>query len=123
MTPLRLLDWYSGFGDNVTSIWTFRYRGKTYFAEDFGDAGSLGDRKFSIFKWNYEKIRYDTIFSLRCNSNLNNQLFLDRDNIVSVFFYSILSQNEQKTAGIQNESRLAITLLTCALYTLESVPL
>ena len=47
-----------GFND-VTSIWTFRYRGKTYFAEDFGDAGSWGDRELAIFKWNDEKKRYD----------------------------------------------------------------
>jgi hypothetical protein len=49
------------FGDDVTSIGTFRYRGKTYFAEDFGDAGSYGDRKFSIFKWNDEKKRYNLL--------------------------------------------------------------
>jgi hypothetical protein len=49
------------FGDDVTSIGTFRYRGKTYFAEDFGDVGSLGDRKFSIFKWNDEKKRYNLL--------------------------------------------------------------
>ena len=29
--------------------------------EDFGDAGSLGDRKFSIFKWNDEKKRYNLL--------------------------------------------------------------
>lgn len=61
LSPLRLLDWYNVFGDDVTSIWTFRYRGKTYFAEDFGDAGSLGDRKFAIFKRNDEKKRYDLL--------------------------------------------------------------
>ena len=49
------------FGDDVTYIGTFRYRGKTYFAEDFGDAGSYGDRKFAIFKWNDEKKRYNLL--------------------------------------------------------------
>ena len=49
------------FGDDATSIGAFRYRGKTYFAEDFGDAGSYGDRKFAIFKWNEEKKRYDIL--------------------------------------------------------------
>lgn len=39
----------------------FRYRGKTYFAEDFGDVGSYGDRKFAIFKWNEEKKRYNLL--------------------------------------------------------------
>lgn len=61
LAPLRLLDWFGVFGDDVTSIGTFRYRGKTYFAEDFGDAGSYGDRKFSIFKWNDEKKRYNLL--------------------------------------------------------------
>ena len=49
------------FGDDVTSIGTFRYRGKTYYADDFCDAGSYGDRKFAIFKWNEEKTRYDLL--------------------------------------------------------------
>ena len=39
----------------------FRYRGKTYNACDFCDAGSYGDRKFAIFKWNDEKKRYDLL--------------------------------------------------------------
>ena len=43
------------FGDDATSIGAFRYRGKTYYADDFCDAGSYGDRKFAIFKWNEEK--------------------------------------------------------------------
>ena len=55
LAPLRLLDWFGVFGDDVISIGTFRYIGKTYFAEDFGDAGSYGDLKFAIFKWNEEK--------------------------------------------------------------------
>lgn len=57
--PFRLLDWCSMFGDYVTSIGSFRYRGKTYYADDFCDAGSYGDRKFAIFKWNDDKKRYD----------------------------------------------------------------
>ena len=61
LAPLRLLNWFGVFGDDVTSIGTFRYRGKTYFAEDFGDVGSYGDRKFAIFKWNEEKKRYDLL--------------------------------------------------------------
>ena len=59
--PFRLLDWCSMFGDYVTSIGTFRYRGKNYYANDFCDAGSYGDRKFAIFKWNEEKKRYDLL--------------------------------------------------------------
>ena len=59
--PFRLLDWCSMFGDYVTSIGSFRYRGKTYYADDFCDAGSYGDRKFAIFKWNNEKKRYNLL--------------------------------------------------------------
>lgn len=59
--PFRLLDWCSMFGDYVTSIGSFRYRGKTYYADDFCDAGSYGDRKFAIFKWNEEKKLYDLL--------------------------------------------------------------
>lgn len=59
--PFRLLDWCSMFGDYVTSIGSFRYRGKTYYADDFCDAGSYGDRKFAIFKWNDDKKRYDLL--------------------------------------------------------------
>ena len=61
LAPLRLLDRCSMFGDYVTSIGSFRYRGKTYYADDFCDAGSYGDRKFAIFKWNEEKKRYDLL--------------------------------------------------------------
>ena len=61
LATLRLLDWCSMFGDYVTSIGSFRYRGKTYYADDFCDAGSYGDRKFAIFKWNEEKKRYDLL--------------------------------------------------------------
>ena len=59
--PFRLLDWCSMFGDYVTSIGSFRYRGKTYYADDFCDAGSYGDRKFAIFKWNDDKKRYNLL--------------------------------------------------------------
>ena len=61
LAPLRLLDWFGVFGDDVTSIGSFRYRGKTYYADDFCDVGSYGDRKFAIFKWNEEKKRYDLL--------------------------------------------------------------
>ena len=61
LSPLRLLDWYCVFGDDVTSIGTFRYRGKAYYADDFGDVGSYGDRKFAIFKWNEDKKRYNLL--------------------------------------------------------------
>ena len=46
------------FGDDVTSIGTFRYRGTTYNACDFCDAGNLEDPKFAIFQWNDERKRY-----------------------------------------------------------------
>ena len=61
LAAMQLLDWYSMFGDDVTSIGTFRYRGKTYYADDFCDAGSYGDRKYAIFKWNEEMKRYDLL--------------------------------------------------------------
>ena len=61
LSPLRMLDWYCVFGDDVTSIGTFRYRGKAYYADDFGDVGSYGDQKFAIFKWNDEKKRYNLL--------------------------------------------------------------
>ena len=37
----------------------FRYRGKTYNACDFCDAGNLEDLKFAIFKWDEDRKRYD----------------------------------------------------------------
>ena len=43
LAPLRLLDWCSMFGDYVTSIGSFKYRGKTYYADDFCGAGSYGE--------------------------------------------------------------------------------
>ena len=61
LSPLRMLDWYCVFGDDVTSIGTFRYRGKAYYADDFGDVGSYGDQKFAIFKWNDDKKRYNLL--------------------------------------------------------------
>jgi hypothetical protein len=55
-----MLDW-NRFGDYMTTIEVFRYRGKLYFADDYGDAGSWGDHHFGLFKWNKEKNRYELL--------------------------------------------------------------
>ena len=62
-TPLADMDelYWDRFGEETTIISAFRYRGTTYNACDFCDAGSYGDRKFAIFKWNEEKTRYDLL--------------------------------------------------------------
>ena len=49
------------FGDDATSIGAFLYRGKDYVAKDYCDAGSYGDRKFAIFKWDEDRKRYDLL--------------------------------------------------------------
>lgn len=43
------------------SIRTFRYKGKAYYTDDLGNVGSYRDCKYSIFKWNEEKKRYDLL--------------------------------------------------------------
>lgn len=55
-----MLDW-DRFGDYMTTIGVFKYRGKLYFADDYGDAGSWGDHHFGLFKWNKEKTRYELL--------------------------------------------------------------
>ena len=55
-----MLDW-DRFGDNMSTLWVFRYRGKLYFAEDYGDCGSYGDNYYSLFKWDTEKKRYELL--------------------------------------------------------------
>lgn len=55
-----MLDW-ERFGDYMTTIGVFKYRGKLYFADDYGDAGSWGDHHFGLFKWNKEKNRYELL--------------------------------------------------------------
>lgn len=59
-----MLDW-DRFGDYMSSIWVFRYRGKLYVAEDYGDSGSYGDNYYSLFKWDAEKKRYELIVETR----------------------------------------------------------
>ena len=55
-----MLDWEK-FGDYMTSIGVIQYRGKLYFAEDYGDAGSWGVNYFCLLKWNVEKKQYDLL--------------------------------------------------------------
>ncbi len=55
-----MLDWEK-FGDYMTSIGVIQYRGKLYFAEDYGDVGSWGVNYFCLLKWNVEKKQYDLL--------------------------------------------------------------
>lgn len=59
-----MLDW-DRFGDCMSSLWVFKYRGKLYFAEDYGDCGSYGDNYYSLFKWDTEKKRYELLAEIR----------------------------------------------------------
>ena len=59
-----MLDW-DRFGDYMTTIGVFKYRGKLYFADDYGDAGSWCDHHFGVFKWNKEKDRYELLAEMR----------------------------------------------------------
>ena len=59
-----MLDW-DRFGDYMSSLWVFRYRGKLYFAEDYGDCGSYGDNYYSLFKWDAENNRYEFLAETR----------------------------------------------------------
>ena len=59
-----MLDW-DRFGDYMSSLWVLRYRGKLYFAEDYGDCGSYGDNYYSLFKWDTEKKRYELLAEIR----------------------------------------------------------
>ena len=62
--PNYMLDW-DRFGDYMSSLWVFRYRGKLYFAEDYGDSGSYGDNYYSLCKWNAENNRYEFLAETR----------------------------------------------------------
>ena len=59
-----MLDW-DRFGDYMSSLWVLRYKGKLYFAEDYGDVGSYGDNYYSLFKWDAEKKRYELLAEIR----------------------------------------------------------
>ena len=59
-----MLDW-DRFGDCMSTLWVFKYRGKLYFAEDYGDCGSYGDNYYSLFKWDTEKKRYELLAEIR----------------------------------------------------------
>lgn len=59
-----MLDW-DRFGDYMTTIGVFKYRGKLYFADDYGDAGSWGCNYYGLFKWIAEKNRYELLAEMR----------------------------------------------------------
>lgn len=42
------------FGDWKTSLYSFKYQGKVYEADDFCDNGTYGDIRISLFEWDYE---------------------------------------------------------------------
>ena len=60
----NMLNW-DNFGDYMTILYVFCYRGKLFYAEDYGDAGSWGDHHFGLFKWNKEKTRYELLAEIR----------------------------------------------------------
>lgn len=59
-----MLDW-DNFGDYMTTLDVFCYRGKLFYAEDYGDAGSWGCNYYGLFKWIAEKNRYELIAEMR----------------------------------------------------------
>lgn len=59
-----MLDWEK-FGDYMTSIGVIQYRGKLYFAEDYGDAGNCESNYFGLFKWNKDSKRYGLLVEIR----------------------------------------------------------
>jgi hypothetical protein len=49
------------FGDWMTSMYSFKYQGKVYKAEDFCDNGTYGGGQIALYKWNGKKRKYDLI--------------------------------------------------------------
>ena len=52
------------FGDKMTDIFSFRYQGKTYECEDYGDNGSVGDYKYTLLEWDENKNRYELLYEI-----------------------------------------------------------
>lgn len=52
------------FGDTITDIFSFRYQGKTYECEDYGDNGSVGDYKYTLLEWDENKNRYELLYEI-----------------------------------------------------------
>ena len=55
-----MLDW-DRFGDYMTTNGVFCYRGKLYYAIDYGDCGSWGCNYYGLFKWIAEKNCYELL--------------------------------------------------------------
>lgn len=55
-----MLDW-ERFGDYMTTNGVFCYRGKLYYAIDYGDCGSWGCNYYGLFKWVAEKNCYELL--------------------------------------------------------------
>lgn len=55
-----ILDW-DRFGDYMTTIGVFKYRGELYYSDDYGDSGNWGEQHIGLFKWGKEKKRYDLL--------------------------------------------------------------
>ena len=55
-----MLDW-NRFGDYMTTIGVFKYRGELYYSDDYGDSGNWGEQYIGLFKWDEEKRRYELI--------------------------------------------------------------
>ena len=59
-----MLDW-DRFGDYMTTNGAFCYRGKLYYAIDYGDCGSWGCNYYGLFKWIAEKNCYELLAEMR----------------------------------------------------------
>ena len=46
------------FGDWMTSLYSFKYQGKVYEAEDFSDNGTYGEGQIALYKWSDRRGEY-----------------------------------------------------------------
>ena len=51
------LDW-DRFGDYMTNISVFKYRGELYYSGDYGDSGNWGEQHIGLFKWDEDSKQY-----------------------------------------------------------------
>ena len=49
------------FGDYMTTIGVFKYRGELYYSDDYGDSDNWGEQYIGLFKWDEENRRYELI--------------------------------------------------------------
>ena len=48
-------------GDTVTGIQAIRYAGETYYCDDIGDCGTIGDIYYFLYEWDEDKGRYTLV--------------------------------------------------------------